>query len=446
VIVATSATVTAASRLLIAAAVEVVSVTLLQDTVYRRARAAVVRVVHSADEVVTRLSRTRSRILFEAASPLSLAIFRPVLERLQLDPRLEFWFTTSDRSWDAPRTFGAAGITERVISASQARWMKFDGYVNTDFWNMTWLRRRVRRVHLFHGVAGKYGLDAPVRIAPVVSSFDRLLFPNSDRLQRYRDAGLVEPAGRRGQLIGYPKVDCLVDGSLDRAAIQDSIGLDHGRPTVLYAPTWSPQSSLNTIGAELIPALARLDVNVVVKLHDRSYDQRSQSAGPVDWGHQLDAICRSWRVHAAHGSDVSPYLFAADVLVTDHSSVGFEFALLDRPIVVVDTPELIRKARVGADKVRALQSAATVVHDVDGATRAIVRSLADPTRLSGERRALADRSFYRPGSATARAVNCIYELLELPAPDGVRDVSAEFTHAVPSGPCVLPSSRTTHDV
>ncbi len=252
--------------------------------------------------------------------------------------------------------------------------------------------------------------------------------------------------GKRGRLIGYPKVDCLVDGSLNRAAIQASLGLDPTVPTVLYAPTWSPQSSLNTIGAKLIPALARLDVNVVVKLHDRSYDRRSQTAGPVDWGHHLDAICRSWHVHAAHGSDVSPYLFVSDALVTDHSSVGFEFALLDRPIVVIDSPELLRNARVGADKIRALQSAATVVHDVDSATRAIVSSLAEPARLSGERRALADRSFYRPGSATARAVDCIYELLELPAPDGVRDLPAELTHAVPSGSCVLPVSRTTHHV
>ena len=407
---------------------------------------AVVSAAQAADDVVSGLIRTERRVLFEAASPLSLAIFRPVLERLQRDPRLEFWFTTSDRSWDARRIFGAAGITERVISARHARWMKFDGYVNTDFWNMTWLRRRVRRVHLFHGVAGKYGLDAPVRIAPVVATFDRLLFPNPDRLRRYCEAGLVEPDGRRGQLIGYPKVDCLVDGSLKRADIQSALGLDPARPTVLYAPTWSPQSSLNTIGTQLIPALARLDVNVIVKLHDRSYDRRSESTEPVDWGHHLDEICRSWRVHAAHGSDVSPYLFVADALVTDHSSVGFEFALLDRPIVVVDTPELIRKARVGIDKVRALQSAATVVRDVDGATRAIVRGLAEPARQSAERRALADRSFYRPGSATVRAVECIYELLEIEAPDGVRDAPADTTYVRPPAPCALPVTRTTHHV
>jgi hypothetical protein len=86
---------------------------------------AVVNAVSVADELVTRLSRTKCRILFEAASPLSLAMFRPVLERVQCDPRLEFWFTTSDSLWDADCIFGTAGITERVISANQARWMQW---------------------------------------------------------------------------------------------------------------------------------------------------------------------------------------------------------------------------------------------------------------------------------------------------------------------------------
>lgn len=390
------------------------SVNLLQDTVYRRARAAIVNALHSADELASRLIRSKQRILFEAASPLSLAIFRPVLNRLQRDPRLEFWFTTSDRSWDAERIFGAAGIAERVISAKQARWMKFDGYVNTDFWNMTWLPRAARRVHLFHGVAGKYGLDAPVDIAPLVASFDRLMFPNRDRLDRYVEAGLVE-RGPRAPLVGYPKVDCLVDGSLDRSAIQAQLGLDPSRPTVLYAPTWSPDSSLNTVGIPLIAALSRLDANVIVKLHDRSYDRDARASGGVDWG-RLDAVCSAWRVHVAHDGDASPYLFASDVLVTDHSSVGFEFALLDRPIVVVDTPALLQRASVSASKVGWLRSAATVVDGPDAAARAVGDAFADPSPQSAERRALADRFFHQPGTATVRALACIYGLLELPIP------------------------------
>src|SRR6185369_17288896 len=98
------------------------------------------------------------------------------------------------------------------------------------------------------------------------------------------------------------------------------------------------------------------------------------------------------------------------------------------------TPALIEKARVGADKVRALQSAAAVVHDVDDAVRAVAEALAEPARLSNERRELALTSFHRPGGATRRAVECIYDLLELPAPE-----------AVPVS-CALTVPRTTHHV
>ncbi len=412
---------------------------LFHDTVFRRARRAAAHSLHAADDLVTRLSRTRRRVLFEAASPLSLAVFRPVLERLQRDPRLEFWFTTSDRAWDADRTFRAAGITERIVSPQHARWMKFDGYLNADFWNTTWLPRRAKRLHLFHGVAGKYGLDAPTSIAPVVRSFDRVMFANHDRLRRYVEAGLVDPADDRAQLIGYPKADCLVDGSLDQRQVLASLGLDPGLPTVLYAPTWSAQSSLNRVGTELLPALAGHGVNVILKLHDRSYDPRSLSAGSIDWRRHLESLCRVWRVHPALDADISKYLVAADVLITDHSSAGFEFMLLDRPVVVIDCPELIEKARVAADKVRLLRGAATVAKsDAASVARAVRWSLAHPSALSAERRAAANRVFYRPGGATARAVECIYNVLEL-------STHAATLPAVLSTPASL-TTETSHHV
>ena len=397
---------------------------LVHDTMFGRARRMAARSVHAIDDAIWRVGRSRVRVLFEAASPVSLAVFRPVLEYLERDPRIEFWFTTSDGTWDADGIFvqnfnhnaGGATTRDRVIRSSQARWMKFDGYINTDFWNMTWLPRRARRVHMFHGVAGKYGLDAPVRIAPVVASFDRLLFPNRDRLLRYAAAGLVDRDEPRAALIGYPKVDCLVDGSLNRTAIQDELGLDRTRPTVLYAPTWSPHSSLNGMGDAIVDALSRLDVNVLVKLHDRSYDGSERGSGGIDWRARMAAWQRKPSVHLATGPDVSPSLFVADALVTDHSSVGFEFMLLDRPLVVIDCPELIRRARISADKVALLRSAAEVVARADAVGPAVRRALSRPHERSERRTAVAHDLFYRPGGATARAADCIYELLEVEAP------------------------------
>lgn len=395
---------------------------LVHDTVYRRARAGALAAFHRVDDAFARRRPTR-RVVFEAASPMSLAVFWPVYARLRRDPRIEFWFTSCDGTWTAAQIFGAAGITERVAPPRAIRWKRFDAYINADFWNLTWMPRAARRIHLFHGVAGKYGLDAPVRIAPVVATFDRLLFPNRDRLDRYAAAGLLDPDSSRGALVGYPKVDCLVDGSLDRDEIMRSLDLDPAKPTVLYAPTWSPYSSLNAMGDDIINGLARMGVNVIVKLHDRSYDAAAR-AGGRDWRAHFAELCRTCRVHLADDPDASPYLFAADVLVTDHSSVGFEFMLLDRPIVVVDCPELVTKARVTPEKVAQLRGAADVVRAAGAVPAAVERALADPARLSTERRAVAGELFHRPGGATARAVQTLYDVLALPSPEPAAIASA----------------------
>jgi glycosyltransferase involved in cell wall biosynthesis len=389
---------------------------LTQDTVYRRTRSAASRVFHRLDDTVSTLTRSRRRVLFEAASPMSLAVFRPVFERLRHDPRVEFWFTTSDGAWSPGSVFGPAGITDRMVGTDDARWMKFDAYVNTDFWNMTWLPRCGRRVHMFHGVAGKYGLDAPTRIAPVVATFDRLMFPNHDRLRRYVEAGLVDSDGAAAALVGFPKVDCLVDGSLDKHAILRSLDLDPSAPTVLYAPTWSPHSSLQTAGETIITALARRGGNVIVKLHDRSYDTADRASGGIDWRKRIERLCREFGVHVAHDFDASPYLFAADALVTDHSSVGFEFMLLDRPVVVVDCPDLLIHARVSRNKVARLRQAAHVT-DAAGVASAASLALAEPGRHSRHRRAIAEEFFYGAGGATKRAVDVIYDVLGLPQQD-----------------------------
>jgi CDP-Glycerol:Poly(glycerophosphate) glycerophosphotransferase len=400
---------------------------LVHDTLYGRARTAAVNTFHRVDDTICQLGRSERRVLFEAASPMSLAVFRPVYERLRRDPRIEFWFTTSDDSWDAEHIFGAAGIAEHVTSPDALRWRKFDAYVNTDFWNTTWLPRRVRRIHLFHGVAGKYDLDAPVRIAPVVATFDRLLFPNRDRLVRYVEAGLIDVDSAQGALVGYPKVDCLVDGSLDRRAIETSLGLDPSVPTVLYAPTWSPYSSLNSMGDDIIRALGRMDVNVIVKLHDRSYDAAARASGGIDWRAHLARLCDDYHVHLAEDPDASPYLFVADALVTDHSSVGFEFMLLDRPLIVIDCPELLEKAHVNRDKVTLLRSAADVITTDGDVSEAVCRALREPGRLSEQRRGIASELFYCPGGAAARAVACVYDLLALPVPEPLGETAALAT-------------------
>ena len=53
---------------------------------------------------------------------MSLAVFGPVLQHLRTDPRVQFWFTSYDRSWDLPAAFAAIGINQRVVPSTMIRW------------------------------------------------------------------------------------------------------------------------------------------------------------------------------------------------------------------------------------------------------------------------------------------------------------------------------------
>jgi glycosyltransferase involved in cell wall biosynthesis len=396
--------------------------TIASDTVYRRTRRRAANLAHAIDTSVTRALRPRRFVLFEASSPMSYGLFRPIHRRLQDDPRIEFWFTAPGRAWQPQTIFGSLGIHDRVLPASRAAWQKWDLCVNTDFFEMTNIRRRTRRVHLFHGVAGKYDLDAPVEYAREIADFECLMFPNEDRLRRYVAAGLVPADGRAAALVGYPKADALVDGTFDRQAICAALGLRPDLPVVLYAPTWSPHSSLNQQGEAIIDGLAAAGYQVVVKLHDRSYDLKPRGSGGVDWAKRLERYAGAPGVRVVREADASPLLFIADLLVTDHSSVGFEFMLLDRPLVIVDCPELIEHSRVSQSRVAQLRNAADVVRTAADLPEAVAAGLASASRHSRVRRATAEAMFYRAGTATARAISLIYQFLELPAPE-VREAS-----------------------
>src|SRR5437762_4884955 len=144
----------------------------------------------------------------------------------------------------------------------------------------TRLLHRTCRIQMFHGVGGKYGFDAPTE---PLAAWHRLFFVNRRRLANCIAAGALDADSPAIRLIGMPKVDCLVDGSLEREAVLTAIGLSPERPTVLYAPTWSPASSLNRMGIDLIQRLQRLPINLIVKLHDRSRDLRPRYSGGTDW-------------------------------------------------------------------------------------------------------------------------------------------------------------------
>ena len=357
----------------------------------------------------------RRRILVDARTPVNFTIVAPIYRAMASDNRVDFFFTASEeprRMRDIYRE--APGI--RTIHPLAARRMRFDAYVASDFmWQP--LPRGTCRIQVFHGVGGKYGFDAPTTS---MRAWDRIFFVNERRLRNFIKAEAIDADSPAIRLVGYPKLDALVNDTWQRSMVLEPMRLDPARPTVLYAPTWSPASSLNAMGLELIPRLLQTGANVIVKLHDRSRDVRARYSGGVDWVDAITPLLNGQRGAIAPGHDISPYLVASDLMITDHSSAGFEFLLRDRPIVRIHRPDLIREANIHPDYVELLTSVSDSVHSVDETVQAVERGLASPDALGETRRAVAADLFYRPGGATARAIRNLYEAIDLePAPAAV---------------------------
>lgn len=371
-------------------------------------RRAFVRRVRDYDRRFARRGSSHRHILVDGRTPVNYVMVAPIVRAMTGDSRVQFSFTASEEPWRLQSIYAdAPGAT--LLHPFRAAAMKFDAYLASDFMWATLLRETCR-IQMFHGVGGKYGFDAP---ADSMRDWDRLFFVNRRRLNNFIQHGAIDPDSPAIRLIGFPKADCLVDGSLDRAAVLRSLDLDAMRPTVLYAPTWSPASSLNVMGEDVVRGLLALGVNVIIKLHDRSRDLRERYSGGIDWSARLQPLLAGRCGVVAPGHDICPYLVAADVMITDHSSAGFEFLLLDRPIVRIDRPALLTLANVHPDYAALLGTVSETVATPREVVDAVVRAISDPSRRSPERRAVAADLFHAPGTATARAVAALYEAIEL---------------------------------
>lgn len=362
------------------------------------------RALHVLDHAIGRAAGTR-RVLVELRTPVYVAVLGPVYETLGDFPDVDVRFTSEYPDRIRPLVPDGAFLTHE-----QAEWQRFDLYLNADPWAAARLRRCAARINFFHGVAGKYNLDEPSDLPMGFEYYDHVAFINRDRMSRYLEARIV--TDRQARLVGYPKLDRLAAGRVDGPTVAASLGLDTARPTALYAPTYSTASSLHIAGEAIVRCLAESGLNVIVKLHDRSLDSDARYNGGIDWRARMRALERPGQVRFVEGADASPYLAAADVMVTDHSSVGFEYLVLDRPLIVFDAPDLPAAARINPEKIELLRGAATTVHDTAELREAVAAELASPGRLSSRRKRVAGDMFYDAGRATDRAIALIRDVLE----------------------------------
>ncbi|WP_203337159.1 bifunctional glycosyltransferase/CDP-glycerol:glycerophosphate glycerophosphotransferase [Nocardioides limicola] len=204
-----------------------------------------------------------------------------------------------------------------------------------------------RVLQTFHGYPAKsMGLrmwrakhHTPKRIALELArtsgNWDLILTPAPEMDEHYRREYAYD-----GPILsqGYPRDDVLVSGAADAIRIDTRrrLGIGEEQKVILYAPTWRDDLATNWRAAEMVQHL--------------DLEAASRALGPeyvlLRRGHRFNSGSRREAPGAvAQILDVTDYpeinhlILASDAAVLDYSSLRFDFALTQRPMIFL-VPDL----------------------------------------------------------------------------------------------------------
>jgi CDP-glycerol glycerophosphotransferase len=316
-----------------------------------------------------------------------------------------------DLAWvvDDPSVVAPEGT--RALPRRSERWYDALGRARAYVGNAGapyWFTKKTGQVHLqtWHGTPLKrIGEDRGPgdfqtwrhrrRIALQAAGWDAMISPSPFCSEHFRSAFRFD--GRFLE-VGYPRNDLLLDperGPGVRADVRTRLGLSDEDRVVLYAPTWREYVGVRD------PKPLYLDAETLVRSVP---DAVVLVRGHYNATHQADVFRGESRIHdVTRYPDIADLYLAADALVTDYSSVMFDFALTDKPQVLL-VPDLDQYRDVERDFYFDLDEAAPgpMVTTTDEVAAALVADDAHADR----RKAFRERFCpWDDGRASARTVD-----------------------------------------
>jgi hypothetical protein len=180
------------------------------------------------------------------------------------------------------------------------------------------------KVQIFHGLAGEKKGHFRIR-----KYFDLYLtqgpyFTNrfNDLAAKYKDFDVIET--------GWPKLDQLFnEREKYNTEKEDLLNKHNAKRLVLYAPTFSPSL---TSAVQLKDEFFKLvnDENLLlIKFHDLMDKNIIED---------YKQACENFKnVEIVNDNNIIKYLILADIMISDTSSVVYEFLLLDKPVITLNS-------------------------------------------------------------------------------------------------------------
>ncbi len=317
------------------------------------------------------------KYLFFVTKPYSFSILEPIQEYINNIGGEVCWFVGSTaQNYPVPgkRLFSSAEVFKFNPDA-----VIVPGNIVPDFWPGL-------KVQIFHGLD-----DEPRGFYRITGFFDLYCTFGPSTTNRFNYL-----ANKHRHFVvqetGWSKLDNLFTDSNENESIKrqlmEKFNLSSEKPIILYAPTFPPKY---TSAPDLLSGFAKLKnapYQILMKFHTLLDENVLKQYYALD----------NQNVTIVDDTNILPYLQLADVLITDTSSVAYEYLVLNKPII---TYKSIARKDKGIN-----------ILSKDELHGAIERSLIDPDEFEINRKHYLDEIHpFTDGKSASRVVDAISHIL-----------------------------------
>lgn len=189
------------------------------------------------------------------------------------------------------------------------------------------VRKDIEYIYTDHGVSS----DNMTLRPHALDHFDTLFCVGPHQAEEARAIeALYNLKPRRLVQVGYGLLDEMTE------SWENSPKASSDKKTVLIAPSWQKDNIMDSCLTELVDALLPLGCRIIIRPHPQYVRL---------YGERMDAIIRSYQQRLSEDfiiqTDFSSTdtVYQSDLLITDWSNVGYEFALSTlKPVLYINTP------------------------------------------------------------------------------------------------------------
>ena len=274
------------------------------------------------------------KVLFDLKKEYYLNSLYPLYKELEEDSRYDLWINVGS---DQKRFLGIFLLSnkKRVKAELELKGFKVTDKIKDDFDLIVCgdalkkpqnYDKNAIKVHLDHGVGIK-----TLRIRNIVKQQEQFyhVFLEGEYWLDYIKSIGYENKAKFYTNTGIPKLDPFFwkDNGYDNKKLISKMGIDPSKKTVLFAPSYKP-SCIDFLKNELNSLIP--EYNLVIKLHPYSWGGKYVSHSQHLFYEKLAKENKEIYLIEEKDYDIYPYLFLADTMISDTSSVINEFLALGK--------------------------------------------------------------------------------------------------------------------